>query len=195
MIILIDNYDSFVQNLARHVRLCDEKTIVIRNDEMSIEHISALSPTAIILSPGPCTPKQAGICTPLVRELGARIPILGVCLGHQVISEAYGGETLRGAPTHGRASAITHDSSGLFRDIPSPMQGGRYHALITDITNAANLKATAHSDDGTIMALAHKTHPVYGVQFHPESILTENGLTLLQNFVKIAHDFHKKRAS
>jgi len=186
MIIVIDNYDSFVHNLARYVELAGHDTRVIRNDAMSVAEIKALNPTAIILSPGPCTPKEAGICIELVQTLGPQIPVLGVCLGHQVIGEAYDGETLRAAPCHGRASMIAHNGTGIFHDIQSPFEGGRYHSLVSAMAQESALEITARTDDGTIMAMAHKTHPVYGVQFHPESILTQNGLALIRNFVRIA---------
>jgi len=194
MIIVIDNYDSFVQNLARHIRLCGEETHIIRNDEMSITDIAALAPDAIVISPGPCAPQDAGICIELIKQLGDTLPILGICLGHQAINEAYGGATMRGEPTHGRASAITHNGEGVFAALPSPMQGGRYHSLITDIPNNSPLGVIARDENDTVMAIQHKTTPVYGVQFHPESILTENGLALIQNFVTIAKDFQTKQA-
>ena len=194
MIIVIDNYDSFVQNLARYIRLCNEETRIIRNDEMSITDIAALAPDAIVISPGPCAPQNAGICIELIKQLGDTLPILGICLGHQAINEAYGGATMRGEPTHGRASAITHNGEGVFAGLPSPMQGGRYHSLITDIPNNSPLGVIARDENDTVMAIQHKTNPVYGVQFHPESILTENGLALIQNFVTIAKDFQTKQA-
>ena len=194
MIIVIDNYDSFVQNLARYIRLCNEETRIIRNDEMSITDIAALAPDAIVISPGPCAPQDAGICIELIKQLGDTLPILGICLGHQAINEAYGGATMRGEPTHGRASAITHNGEGVFAALPSPMQGGRYHSLITDIPNNSPLGVIARDENDTVMAIQHKTTPVYGVQFHPESILTENGLALIQNFVTIAKDFQTKQA-
>jgi len=194
MIIVIDNYDSFVQNLARYIRLCNEETRIIRNDEMSITDIAALAPDAIVISPGPCAPQNAGICIELIKQLGDTLPILGICLGHQAINEAYGGATMRGEPTHGRASAITHNGEGVFAALPSPMQGGRYHSLITDIPNNSPLGVIARDENDTVMAIQHKTNPVYGVQFHPESILTENGLALIQNFVTIAKDFQTKQA-
>lgn len=195
MILVIDNYDSFVQNLARYIRLCEIKTRIIRNDEMSIEQIKNLNPTAIVISPGPCTPTEAGICIDLVKELNGSVPILGVCLGHQIINEAYGGVTKRGDPTHGRASTISHDSAGLFAGIPSPIKGGRYHSLVTDIKPSGELKVTAIDENATVMALEHKTYPIYGVQFHPESILTDNGLGIIQNFVTIAKNFHRQKAA
>jgi anthranilate synthase component 2/para-aminobenzoate synthetase component 2 len=185
MILLIDNYDSFAHNLARHVRLLGVPVQVERNDILSIDNVKTLSPHAIILSPGPCGPAQAGICVDLVRELGSTIPILGVCLGHQCINEAYGGKTLHApAPMHGRASAITHDGTGVFTGLPSPFNAGRYHSLACELNPSSPLRITARSDDGVIMGFSHPVHPVHGEQFHPESILTEHGLRLLENFVK-----------
>lgn len=185
MILLIDNYDSFAHNLARYVRLLGEPVQVERNDILSIDDVKTLNPRAIILSPGPCGPAQAGICVDLVRELGRETPILGVCLGHQCINEAYGGKTVHAsAPMHGRASAITHDGTGVFAGLPSPFKAGRYHSLACDLNPSSPLRVTARSEDGVIMGFSHATHPVHGVQFHPESILTEHGMTLLQNFVK-----------
>lgn len=199
MILVIDNYDSFVYNLARYVEQEGRKTRVIRNDAITLAEIRALSPRAIILSPGPCSPDEAGICLDLVRALGAEFPILGVCLGHQVIGQAYGGSTERAsAPMHGKASAIIHDGEGLFSGIPSPMIVGRYHSLITNIAAVPDLIPLAYvegegGEQGTLMALAHKTHPVYGVQFHPESILTEQGGELMRNFLALADLFHEKK--
>lgn len=185
MILLIDNYDSFAHNLARYVRMLGENVQVERNDILSVDDVRAMAPRSIILSPGPCAPAQAGICVDLVRELGLETPILGVCLGHQCINEAYGGKTVHApAPVHGRASAITHDGTGIFANIPSPFNAGRYHSLACELNAASPLKVTARSADGVIMGFSHATHPVHGVQFHPESILTEHGMRLLENFVK-----------
>ena len=185
MILLIDNYDSFAHNLARYVRLLGEPVQVERNDILTIADVKLLNPRAIILSPGPCGPAQAGICVDVVRELGRELPILGVCLGHQCINEAYGGKTIHApAPVHGRASAITHDGTGVFKGLPSPFNAGRYHSLACDLNPSSPLKVTARSEDGVIMGFSHATHPVHGVQFHPESILTEHGMSLLENFVK-----------
>lgn len=191
MILVIDNYDSFVHNLARYAELSGGQTHVVRNDQIDIESVRSLNPKSIILSPGPCTPDEAGICIPLIQEFGSRIPILGVCLGHQAIGQAYGGETIRAErPLHGQATSIHHEGKGLFKNLPSPMEVGRYHSLITDIDLSDNLKITAQTDAGTIMAISHKTHPVYGVQFHPESILTPHGLDIMANFFALADAFH-----
>ncbi len=194
MILVIDNYDSFVHNLARHVALAGVNYQVVRNDALSIEDIAKCEPEAIILSPGPRTPKEAGICTEIIEKLGATIPVLGVCLGHQCIGEAYGGKTLKiGLPVHGKASTITHGGKGLFEGIPSPLNVGRYHSLVVDQPKEDSpLTVTAQTQDGIIMAVQHPTHPVYGVQFHPESILTEHGLALIKNFVAIAEKHNSK---
>lgn len=187
MILLIDNYDSFVHNLARHIALTGHETRVVRNDAVTIAEIGGLDPEAIVISPGPCTPAQAGISNDAIRIFGPSIPILGVCLGHQCIGEVYGGRTIRAdEPMHGQASAIAHDGSGVFAGLPSPLQGGRYHSLMTDLPPSAPLRVTARAEDGIVMALQHAVYPVYGVQFHPESILTQHGLALLQNFTDIA---------
>ncbi|GJL85146.1 MAG: glutamine amidotransferase [Micavibrio sp.] len=186
MFLVIDNYDSFVYNLARYVELAGGECEVVRNDSIRIEDVKSLQPDGIILSPGPCTPAEAGICVELVKELGAYTPILGVCLGHQCIGEAYGGRTIRGeTPVHGKACTITHNGSDIFDGIPSPMQAGRYHSLIIELPDNSPLMVTANTDE-IIMAMQHKTHPVYGLQFHPESVLTPHGQAITQNFTTIA---------
>lgn len=187
MILLIDNYDSFVYNLARYVGELGFARCVKRNDEITIAEIQALQPTHIIISPGPCAPEQAGISLRVIQELGATVPILGVCLGHQAIGQAYGGVVMRAKkPLHGKASVIKHDGEGLFHDLPNPLKVGRYHSLIvSDEDLPAKLKVTARSDEGEIMGLAHRLHPVFGVQFHPESVLTEAGYALLKNFLRM----------
>ncbi len=185
MILLIDNYDSFVYNLARYVRELGERPLVRRHDAMGIEEIVTLSPTHIIISPGPCSPAEAGISTEVVRQLGARIPVLGVCLGHQCIGVAYGGEIVRaGRPMHGKTSWIQHGAQGLFTGLPNPFRATRYHSLvIAPASVPAALEVTATSEDGEIMAVRHREHPVYGVQFHPESVLTEHGYRILDHFL------------
>ncbi len=193
MILLIDNYDSFVHNLARYVGELGFERRVVRNDAASVDEISALAPQAVLLSPGPCGPAQAGVSLEIVRSLGARIPILGVCLGHQVIAESFGG-MVRPAhqPRHGKASLIRHDGTGLFAGLPNPLRAGRYHSLAVDIAPEGPLYVTAQAEDGEIMALAHDSFPVYGVQFHPESILTECGHGLLGNFLRIMGEWNIK---
>lgn len=188
MILLIDNYDSFVHNLARHLRRLGQETLVVRNDAISAAEVSLLKPKAVVLSPGPCTPNEAGVSLDIVRALPPQIPLLGVCLGHQTIAAALGGRIIRAPqPVHGRASPIDHVGRGLFAGLPSPLQVGRYHSLIVDeATLPADLEITARTPDGLIMALAHRTRPIHGVQFHPESILTEQGYPLLANFLRLA---------
>jgi anthranilate synthase/aminodeoxychorismate synthase-like glutamine amidotransferase len=185
MILLIDNYDSFVYNLARYVRELGETPLVRRHDAITVDEILGLAPSHIIISPGPCSPKEAGISTELVRQVGASIPILGVCLGHQCIGAAYGGEIVRaGAPMHGKTSRIHHDGTGLFSGLPTPFTATRYHSLvIAPASVPPALRVTATSEDGEIMAVQHAEHPVYGVQFHPESVLTEHGYRLLDHFL------------
>ena len=163
------------------------ETTVVRNDALSVDEVHALSPSKIIISPGPCDPSQAGISVDLIRQFGEKTPILGVCLGHQAIVEAYGGKVVRALqPMHGKMSLISHDKSRIFENIPSPLKVGRYHSLIVEKASFPDtLKITAESETGEIMALAHRDHPVYGVQFHPESIMTEHGALLLQNFLNI----------
>jgi anthranilate synthase/aminodeoxychorismate synthase-like glutamine amidotransferase len=188
MILLIDNYDSFVHNLARYLRRLGAETLVVRNDAVDVAAIRQLKPQAIVLSPGPCTPTEAGCSLAVVRELGSEIPLLGVCLGHQTIGAALGGKIIRAAqPMHGRTSSIRHLQTGLFENMPSPLTVGRYHSLAIDPrTLPVDLQVTATTADGTIMAVAHKSWPMWGVQFHPESILTEGGYTLLANFLRLA---------
>lgn len=191
MILIIDNYDSFVYNLARYVECLGESTKVIRNDAISIDEIKKLSPRALIISPGPCAPQQSGICIDLIRALGKTTPILGVCLGHQAIGEAYGGQTVRALePVHGKATAITHDSKNLFQNLPSPMVVGRYHSLVTTFPENTDLLVTAFSENHEIMGLQHKLYPVYGIQFHPESILTPDGMEILKNFLLLAKNWY-----
>ncbi len=194
MILLIDNYDSFVYTLAGYVKTLNHTVEVKRNDAVSVDEVKSLSPTAIILSPGPCTPHEAGICIDLVRDLGAFIPILGVCLGHQAIGEAYGGQTVKAPkPIHGKTSSIMHDRSVLFRNIPNPFEAARYHSLMTDLGESPPLHVTARTDDDVIMAMQHESQPVFGVQFHPESILSQHGMDVLANFLYLAQNWNKKR--
>lgn len=187
-VLLIDNYDSFVFNLARYLEELGCEPLVVRNDRIDIADVRRLTPAAIVLSPGPCTPAEAGICEPLIRELGASIPLLGVCLGHQAIATALGGQLARcSPPMHGRASLITHNGHGLFAGCPQPLRVGRYHSLhIPEDSLPSCLQATSWTDDRTVMSLAHREWPVWGVQFHPESILTDCGHVLLANFLQLA---------
>jgi len=188
MILLIDNYDSFVHNLARYFQRLGQETLVVRNDATTVEHVQRLSPQAIVISPGPCTPAEAGCSIDVVRELQHDVPILGVCLGHQAIAAALGGRIIRACePRHGRTSRVEHSASGLFTGVPSPLTVCRYHSLVVDeaILPAA-LGVTARSEDGAIMAMEHVSRPLFGVQFHPEATLTEHGYRLLANFLQLA---------
>lgn len=185
MILLIDNYDSFVFNLARYVGELGYAREVVRNDAVTLEQIETLAPEAIILSPGPCTPKEAGISNAVIASLGARIPILGVCLGHQCIAEVYGGLVVRARrPMHGKTSLVSHDGRGVFKGLPNPLRVTRYHSLVAAPGRVpSELEVSALSPEGEIMGLRHRTHPVEGVQFHPEAVLTERGHDLLANFL------------
>ncbi len=185
MILLIDNYDSFVYNLARYVRELGETPLVCRNDAATVEELARLHPSHIIISPGPCSPTEAGISTQLVRQIGGSIPILGVCLGHQCIGAAYGGEIVRARrPMHGKTSRIHHTGVGVFEGLPSPFVATRYHSLVLGPESVPPcLEVTATAEDGEIMAVQHLEHPVYGVQFHPESVLTEHGYRLVDRFL------------
>jgi anthranilate synthase/aminodeoxychorismate synthase-like glutamine amidotransferase len=185
MILLIDNYDSFVYNLARYVRELGETPLVRRNDQLTVDDIVQLGPSHIIISPGPCSPTEAGISTELVRRLGASTPVLGVCLGHQCIGAAYGGEIVRaGRPMHGKTSLIHHRGVGIFHDLPNPFRATRYHSLVIAPGSVPpSLEVIATAQDGEIMAVRHREHPVYGLQFHPESVLTEHGYRLLDHFL------------
>ena len=193
VLLLIDNYDSFVFNLARYFEELSETVTVIRNDAVSVHELDRLAPTAIVISPGPGTPRDAGICLELVRSVGARTPILGVCLGHQCISEAYGGRVVRARrPMHGLVCGVQHTGVGLFAGLPNPLAVTRYHSLLVDPTEpGTGLEITARTDDTSddeaeVMAIQHDTHPVWGVQFHPEALRTEGGHQLLANFLALA---------
>ncbi|TWU37683.1 Aminodeoxychorismate synthase component 2 [Novipirellula aureliae] len=184
MILLLDNYDSFVHNLARYFRKLGCKTLVVRSDEIDVQACQERSPEAIVISPGPGHPSDAGCSVSVVRDLSSTVPILGVCLGHQAIGLAFGAQIVRCAPVHGSASTITHDREGVFRNCPSPCQVGRYHSLAVGPSNfPKTLSITARTNDGIIMGIRHRQLPVFGVQFHPESILSEIGETVVKNFV------------
>src|SRR5215472_7720812 len=185
MLLLIDNYDSFTYNLAQYFGELGCELLVKRNDEISLTEIAALAPTRICISPGPCTPREAGISKEVVLRFGSHIPILGVCLGHQCIAEAYGGNVVRAARLmHGKSSKISHNGSALFSDLPNPFEAGRYHSLVVERNSVpACLEITAESDDGEIMALRHREFQVQGVQFHPESVLTRDGKKILASFL------------
>jgi anthranilate synthase/aminodeoxychorismate synthase-like glutamine amidotransferase len=188
MIVLIDNYDSFTFNLVQFLGDLGTLSEVWRNDAISVEAVVAMAPEAIVLSPGPCTPNEAGICLDLIRATAGKIPLLGVCLGHQAIGQAFGGAVVRApSPMHGKISAITHGGSDVFEGLPSPFQATRYHSLIVErATLPGELEPTAFTEDGIIMGLRHRTLPIFGVQFHPESIASEYGHDILANFLAIA---------
>jgi anthranilate synthase/aminodeoxychorismate synthase-like glutamine amidotransferase len=188
MILLIDNYDSFVYNLARYFQRLGHDTEVVRNTAIDVAGARALGGEAVVLSPGPCTPQRAGCSLQLVRHLHAELPILGVCLGHQTIAEAFGGRVVRARePVHGRSFPIRHDGRGVFAGLPRQIIGCRYHSLIVDEASLPDcLEVSARTDDGTIMALRHRQLPVVGLQFHPESILTDVGYALLAGFLRLA---------
>ena len=189
MILVIDNYDSFTYNLVQYLGELGESPVVRRNDAITVDEVGEMAPRGIVLSPGPCTPAEAGVTIGVIRRWGPTIPTLGVCLGHQAIGEAYGGRVVRARQVmHGKTSRVTHDGRGIFAGIPSPLQVMRYHSLTVEPTTLpAELEVAAHADgDPTeIHAVRHRTHPVWGVQFHPESILTERGRDLLRNFLTL----------
>ncbi|MCO4100931.1 MAG: aminodeoxychorismate/anthranilate synthase component II [Gemmatimonas sp.] len=190
MLLVIDNYDSFTYNLVQYFGEFGEQLEVHRNDALTVDQVGQMAPEAIVVSPGPCSPKEAGISVDVIRRYGGAIPLLGVCLGHQAIGEAYGGDVVRASRVmHGKMSRLVHDGTGLFQDVPSPFGVMRYHSLVVKReTLPACLQVTAvATDDATeIHALQHRAHPVWGVQFHPESILTEHGRTLLMNFLRMS---------
>jgi anthranilate synthase component 2 len=190
MLLLIDNYDSFTYNLFHYLGELGADIVVKRNDEISAQQALNMGADAIILSPGPCTPNEAGICLDVIRDAGGRVPILGVCLGHQAIGQVYGGKVVRAPePMHGKLSRIHHTGKGVFRGLNNDFEATRYHSLtIAPETLPASLEVTATTSDGVIMGVMHKTHPVHGVQFHPESIASENGHALLQNFLTLARE-------
>jgi anthranilate synthase component 2 len=191
LLLLIDNYDSFTYNLFHYLGELGADVRVKRNDEISVAEALAMKADAIVLSPGPCTPNEAGICLDLIREANGRVPILGVCLGHQSIGQVYGGKVVRAKePMHGKLSRVHHTGKSVFRGLNNDFEATRYHSLtIAPESVPADLEVTATTEDGTIMGVMHKRHPVHGVQFHPESIASEQGHALLQNFLDIARDF------
>jgi anthranilate synthase component II len=190
MLLVIDNYDSFTYNLVQYLGELGTDPVVRRNDAVSIAEVETMAPRAIVLSPGPCTPAEAGITVPLVQACGARIPTLGVCLGHQAIGEAYGGRVVRARKVmHGKTSRIVHEGRDLFDSLPSPMEVMRYHSLVVEretMPESLEILAVSTEDPSEVHAIRHRTHPVWGVQFHPESILTPHGKQLLRNFLELA---------
>ncbi len=185
MILVIDNYDSFVETLARYVRECGMQTLVVRNDAYTAAELIATQPAGLIVSPGPCGPGEAGVSLQLIARLPITTPLLGVCLGHQCLVETVGGRTVRARePMHGDASPIHHDGEGLFAGLPNPIVAGRYHSLISELPAQSDLIACAHSAQGELMAVRHRTVPRWGVQFHPESVLTPDGRAMIKRFVE-----------
>jgi anthranilate synthase component 2 len=191
MLLVLDNYDSFTYNLVQYLGELGAEVEVRRNDAIDVEAISDLAPKAIVISPGPCAPAQAGISVPLIRRWGSSIPILGVCLGHQAIGEAYGGVVIRADRVmHGKTSRVCHDGSGVFAGLPSPMEVMRYHSLIVErdtLPSCLEIIAVAEDDQREVHAVRHREHPVHGVQFHPESVMTAEGKALLHNFLELAN--------
>jgi para-aminobenzoate synthetase component II len=191
MILVIDNYDSFVHNVARYLEELGEETRVIRNDVEAVDALMALKPGAIVISPGPGRPVDAGVSVELIRAAAGKIPVLGVCLGHQAVAEAFGGRTVHGGePIHGRATLVEHDGTGVFQGLPSPLMVGRYHSLVVDPSSLpAELRVQAWSSAGEIMAFRHERWPIHGVQFHPESVLTPQGYQFIEGFLAEAQAF------
>jgi anthranilate synthase component II len=189
MLLMIDNYDSFTYNLVQYLGELGADVRVVRNDAIDLEEVATTKPERIVISPGPCTPAEAGISVPLIQRFAGEVPILGVCLGHQAIGQAFGGRVVRAARVmHGKLSPIDHDGRGVFRGVPSPFAATRYHSLaIERSTLPDELEVTAQADDGEIMGVRHRSLPVEGVQFHPEAILTEHGKALLRNFLAHEH--------
>jgi len=185
MIVMLDNYDSFTYNLVQYLCELGAEVAVFRNDEISIQKIEAMQPSHIVISPGPCTPNEAGVSLELIARLAGRVPILGVCLGHQAIGQAFGGKVVRARQVmHGKTSRIRHDENGIFREIPNGFVATRYHSLVVQRDSLPDcLVVSAESEDGEIMGLRHRSLPVEGVQFHPEALLTEHGHRMLQNFI------------
>jgi anthranilate synthase component 2 len=193
MIVLIDNYDSFTFNLYHYLGSLGAEVVVHRNDKISAADVMTMQPEAIVLSPGPGTPDDAGICLELTEKAAPTIPILGVCLGHQTIGQAFGGKIVRAAPRHGKLSEIRHAGTGVFRGINGPLQATRYHSLVVDRKSVPKaLAINAETEDGLVMGLAHESLPVHGVQFHPESIASEHGHLILKNFLDIAAAWNKQ---
>lgn len=186
MLLLIDNYDSFTYNLYQYLSELGVEVVVRRNDQVTLEEIEHMQPDRLVISPGPCTPNEAGLSCEIIKTFGPSLPTLGVCLGHQAIGQVYGGTVVRAPlPMHGKTSLMYHKGEGVFRDLPRPFEANRYHSLIVErSTLPAELEITAETDDGLIMGLRHRTHPVEGVQFHPESIMTPAGKELLRNFLE-----------
>ncbi len=195
MLLIIDNYDSFTYNLVQYFGELGAELLVKRNDEITVAEIEALRPEAVVISPGPCTPKEAGISNDVIARIGPHLPLLGVCLGHQCIGHVYGAVVVRAARLmHGKTSPILHDGTGVFAKLPSPFEATRYHSLLVDPpTVPETLIVNARTAEGEIMGLHHRDYPIHGVQFHPESILTRHGKELLANFLRMTNEFHAKK--
>ncbi len=188
MLLMIDNYDSFTYNLVHYFEQLAEKMVIFRNDALTLSDIEAINPGGIVLSPGPCTPNESGICLPVMAAFSEKYPILGICLGHQIIAQHFGAKIIKAPePVHGKVFAMHHDGKGIFTGLPSPFQVTRYHSLMIDPMSLPEcLEVTAKTEDGIIMGVRHRTLPIEGVQFHPEAILTQYGLELLSNFLKVS---------
>jgi anthranilate synthase component 2 len=196
MIVLIDNYDSFTFNLFHYLGGLGADVVVHRNDKISVADVMALEPDAIVLSPGPCTPNEAGICLDLIAKASPTTPILGVCLGHQAIGQAFGGKVVRATPLHGKVSDISHKSTGVFRGINGPLKATRYHSLVVERASVPSaLTVNAETADRLVMGLMHESLPVHGVQFHPESIASEHGHLMLRNFLELAAAWNRGRVA
>jgi anthranilate synthase component 2 len=195
MVVLIDNYDSFTFNLVHYLGGLGAEVAVHRNDKVAVKSVLAVTPDAIVLSPGPCTPNEAGICLDLIKEAAPSIPMLGVCLGHQAIGQAFGGAVVRApSPVHGKLSEVRHQGAGVFRGINGSFKATRYHSLVVERDSMPEaLTVTAETDDRLVMGLSHKTLPVHGVQFHPESIASEHGHLILKNFLELAAQWNTRR--
>jgi anthranilate synthase/aminodeoxychorismate synthase-like glutamine amidotransferase len=195
MLLIIDNYDSFTYNLVQYFGELGADPLVKRNDEITVAEIEALAPEAVVISPGPCTPKEAGISNEVISRIGPKLPVLGVCLGHQCIGYVFGADIVRaGRLMHGKTSPIEHDGTGVFAQLPDPFEATRYHSLIIDPPTVPDVLAVnAKTAEGEIMGVRHREFPIHGVQFHPESILTRHGKDLLTNFLRITEEFHVKR--
>lgn len=191
MLLMLDNYDSFVFNLVRYIEELEEEVIVYRNNKITIEEIEKLKVNGIIISPGPKSPKEAGISLDIIDYFKGKVPILGICLGHQCIGDYFGGDIIKGKePVHGKMSRVTHNNSGIFKGIKNPLRVTRYHSLILDKNTLPNeLEVSCETDDGIIMGVNHKNYPIFGVQFHPEAEMTEEGHNLLNNFLNITREF------
>ena len=193
MLLMIDNYDSFTYNLVQYFGELHAKPVVVRNDQVTLREIQKMKPSQIVISPGPCTPNEAGISCDVIRQFSGVIPILGVCLGHQSIGQVFGGKIIRARKImHGKTSQVSHDRKGIFTGLPNPFQATRYHSLLIERKSCPEiLKISAWTQDGEIMGVEHRSHPTWGVQFHPESIMTPEGKDILRNFLKQAAGFEK----